>query len=82
VGHSAAEELNDFSGGQDGRRGEAAARSGNRQRSGGGDKQAEGNPRPKRGNACWLAEHVGPFVELLALAGTLGWSEFRAANAA
>jgi hypothetical protein len=34
------------------------------------------NVRMKRGSAKWLAEHAGPFVELMALADTVEWSEF------
>ena len=33
------------------------------------------NVRMKRTGARWLAEHVGPFVELLALARSLEWAE-------
>jgi hypothetical protein len=40
------------------------------------------NLRMKRSGARWLAEHVGPFVELLALADGPEWSEFWAATAA
>jgi len=34
------------------------------------------NVRMKRGSARWLPEHVGPFVELMAMADTVEWSEF------
>jgi hypothetical protein len=34
------------------------------------------NVRMKRGSAKWLAEHAGPFVELMAMADTVEWSEF------
>ena len=34
------------------------------------------NVRMKRGSARWLAEHAGPFVELMAMADTPEWSEF------
>ena len=34
------------------------------------------NVRMKRGSARWLPEHVGPFVELVAMADTVEWSEF------
>jgi hypothetical protein len=40
------------------------------------------NLRLKRANARWLPEHVGPFVELLAMADTPEWSEFWAFTAA
>lgn len=40
------------------------------------------NLRLKRANARWRAEHVGPFVELLAMADTPEWSEFWALVAA
>jgi hypothetical protein len=36
----------------------------------------------KRSAARWRAEHVGPFVELLALADGPEWSEFQASMAA
>jgi hypothetical protein len=34
------------------------------------------NVRMKRGSARWLPEHAGPFVELMAMADTVEWSEF------
>ena len=34
------------------------------------------NVRMKRGSARWLPEHVGPFVELMAMADTVEWCEF------
>ena len=34
------------------------------------------NLRLKRANTRWLAEHVGPFVELMAMAESPEWSEF------
>ena len=34
------------------------------------------NVRMKRGSARWLAEHAGPFVELIAMADTIEWNEF------
>jgi hypothetical protein len=34
------------------------------------------NVRMKRGSARWLPEHAGPFVELMAMADTIEWSEF------
>lgn len=34
------------------------------------------NVRMKRSGARWLAEHVGPFVELMAMADTVEWGEF------
>lgn len=34
------------------------------------------NVRMKRGSARWLPEHVGPFVELMAMADTPEWAEF------
>lgn len=34
------------------------------------------NVRMKRSGARWLPEHVGPFVELMALADTVEWSEY------
>lgn len=34
------------------------------------------NVRMKRGSARWLVEHIGPFVELMAMADTPEWSEF------
>jgi hypothetical protein len=40
------------------------------------------NVRMKRSGARWLAGHVGPFVELLALADSSEWSEFWASTAA
>jgi hypothetical protein len=40
------------------------------------------NLRLKRANARWLAEHVGPFVELLAMRDSPEWSEFWALVAA
>jgi hypothetical protein len=40
------------------------------------------NLRLKRSGARWLPEHVGPFVELLALADGPEWSEFWASMAA
>ena len=40
------------------------------------------NVRMKRSGARWLPEHVGPFVELLALADTPEWDEFWASMAA
>lgn len=40
------------------------------------------NVRMKRSGARWLAKHVGPFVELLALADSSEWSEFWASMAA
>jgi hypothetical protein len=40
------------------------------------------NLRMKRSGARWLAERVGPFVELLALADSSEWSEFWASMAA
>lgn len=40
------------------------------------------NIRMKRSGARWLAEKVGPFVELLALADSSEWSEFWANTAA
>jgi hypothetical protein len=39
------------------------------------------NLRMKRGGARWLPEHVGPFVELLAMSDTPEWAEFWAALA-
>jgi hypothetical protein len=40
------------------------------------------NLRMKRSGARWLPEHVGPFVEFLALADGPEWSEFWASMAA
>jgi hypothetical protein len=40
------------------------------------------NVRMKRGSARWLPQHVGPFVELLAMSDTPEWSEFWALMAA
>jgi hypothetical protein len=40
------------------------------------------NLRLKRGSARWLAEHVGPFVELLAMSDTPEWAEYWAMIAA
>ena len=40
------------------------------------------NVRMKRSGARWLAKHVGPFVELMAMADTPEWSEFWALAAA
>ncbi len=40
------------------------------------------NLRMKRSGARWLPEHVGPFVELMAMADTPEWAEFWAALAA
>jgi hypothetical protein len=40
------------------------------------------NLRMKRGGARWLPEHVGPFVELMAMVDTPEWAEFWAALAA
>ena len=40
------------------------------------------NVRMKRSGARWLPEHVGPFVEMLAMADGPEWSEFWAAMAA
>jgi hypothetical protein len=40
------------------------------------------NLRMKRSGARWLPEHVGPFVELLALADGPEWNELRASLAA
>lgn len=40
------------------------------------------NLRMKRSGARWLAEQVGPFVELLALADSSEWNEFWASTAA
>jgi hypothetical protein len=37
--------------------------------------------RMKRTGARWLAEHVGPFVELMAMADSVEWSEYWAAMA-
>ncbi len=34
------------------------------------------NVRMKRTGARWLAEHVGPFVELMAMADTVEWGEY------
>jgi hypothetical protein len=34
------------------------------------------NVRMKRSGARWLAKHVGPFVELLAVSDSAEWSEF------
>ncbi|MFO0875955.1 MAG: hypothetical protein U0840_01165 [Gemmataceae bacterium] len=34
------------------------------------------NVRMKRGSARWLVEHIGPFVELMAMADSPEWSEF------
>jgi hypothetical protein len=39
------------------------------------------NVRMKRSGARWLAEHVGPFVELMAMADSAEWSEYWAAMA-
>jgi hypothetical protein len=39
------------------------------------------NVRMKRSGARWLAEHVGPFVELMAMADSVEWSEYWAAMA-
>jgi hypothetical protein len=40
------------------------------------------NLRMKRGGARWLPEHVGPFVELMAMVDTPEWAEFWALVAA
>jgi hypothetical protein len=40
------------------------------------------NVRLKRGSARWLAEHVGPFVELMALSDSPEWAECWAVMAA
>jgi hypothetical protein len=40
------------------------------------------NLRMKRSGARWLPEHVGPFVEMLAMADGPEWSEFWASMAA
>jgi hypothetical protein len=39
------------------------------------------NVRMKRAGARWLPEHVGPFVELMAMADSAEWSEYWAAMA-
>lgn len=39
------------------------------------------NLRMKRGSARWLPQHVGPFVELMAMVDTPEWAEFWAASA-
>jgi hypothetical protein len=84
LGATAAEVLNYFSGNQDRmgyavrlRRGQAI-----------GSGLVEGtikqrvNLRLKRSGARWLAKHIGPFVELLALADGPEWREFWASMAA
>jgi hypothetical protein len=84
VGAVAAEELNYFSGNAD--RMGYAARLHRGQAIGSG--LVEGtikqriNLRLKRANARWKVEHVGPFVELLAMADSPEWSEFWALVAA
>ena len=40
------------------------------------------NLRMKRSGARWLAEHAGPFVELLVLSDGPEWAEYWAATAA
>jgi hypothetical protein len=40
------------------------------------------NVRMKRSGARWLAKHVGPFVELMAMSDSPEWSEFWALTAA
>jgi hypothetical protein len=40
------------------------------------------NVRMKRGGARWLPDHVGPFVELMAMADSPEWNEFRMGMAA
>jgi hypothetical protein len=84
VGPAAAEELNYFSGNAE--RMGYAVRLHRGQAIGSG--LVEGtikqriNLRLKRANARWLPEHVGPFVELLAMADSPEWSEFWALVAA
>jgi hypothetical protein len=84
LGATAAEVLNYFCG-QQGRLGYAARlRRGQTIGSGlvEGTIKQRVNLRMKRSGARWLAEHVGPFVELLALADGPEWSEFWASMAA
>jgi hypothetical protein len=84
AGPSVAEEMNYFSGNAE-RMGYAARlRRGQSIGSGlvEGTIKQRVNLRMKRGSARWLAEHVGPFVEMLAMADSPEWSEFWALNAA
>jgi hypothetical protein len=84
LGATAAEVLNYFCG-QQGRLGYAARlRRGQTIGSGlvEGTIKQRVNLRMKRSGARWLAEHVGPFVELMAMADGPEWSEFWASMAA
>jgi hypothetical protein len=84
LGATAAEVLNYFSGHR-GRLGYAARlRRGQAIGSGlvEGTIKQRVNVRMKRSGARWLPEHVGPFVELLALADSPEWGEFWAGMAA
>jgi hypothetical protein len=84
LGATAAEVLNYFSG-QQGRLGYAGRlRRGQSIGSGlvEGTIKQRVNVRMKRSGARWLPEHVGPFVELLALADGPEWAEFWASMAA
>lgn len=84
LGTTAAEVLNYF-GGQQGRLGYAVRlRRGQTIGSGlvEGTIKQRVNLRMKRSGARWLAEQVGPFVELLVLADGPEWSEFWASMAA
>jgi hypothetical protein len=84
AGQSAGEALNYFSGNQ-GRMGYAVRlRRGQAIGSGlvEGTIKQRVNVRMKRSGARWLAKHVGPFVELMAMADSPEWREFWALTAA